>query len=306
LVIGFFMSETPNTHISQFLDYLKFQKRYSQHTIISYEGDLESFFSFISKQYETINASEIKPAMIRTWLAHLKGQGRSSKTINRKISTLKTYFKHLIREEVIDVNPTSTLVSPKQKKRLPEFIEKQSTETLFKQVDFPTDWNGLTSSLMMEILYQTGVRRAELIGLREEHVDVHQCTIKVLGKGNKERIIPVGKELISHIVNYQQQKKEKSFKHHASNLLVLENGKALYPKWVYNTTQKYLSLITTIDKKSPHVLRHTFATHLSNNGAPLNAIKELLGHSSLAATQIYTHNTIEKLKDIYKKAHPKA
>jgi integrase/recombinase XerC len=211
----------------------------------------------------------------------------------------------LIREEVIDVNPTSTLVSPKQKKRLPEFIEKQSTETLFKQVDFPTDWNGLTSSLMMEILYQTGVRRAELIGLREEHVDVHQCTIKVLGKGNKERIIPVGKELISHIVNYQQQKKEKSFKHHASNLLVLENGKALYPKWVYNTTQKYLSLITTIDKKSPHVLRHTFATHLLNRGTGLETLKDLLGHANLSATQVYTHNSFAQLTAVYAQAHPR-
>ncbi len=306
MVIGFFMSETPSTHIRSFLDYLKYQKRYSQHTIVSYEGDLESFFLFIAQQYETTNPSEIKSTMVRTWLAQLKGEGKSSKTINRKISTLKTYFKHLIREELIDVNPTSTIVSPKQKKRLPEFIEKQSTETLFKQVEFPTDWNGLTSSLMMEILYQTGIRRAELIGLREDHIDAHQCTIKVLGKGNKERIIPVAKELIEHVVNYQQQKKKQSFTHQSTNLLVLENGKALYPKWVYNTTQKYLSLITTIDKKSPHVLRHTFATHLSNNGAPLNAIKELLGHSSLAATQIYTHNTIEKLKDIYKKAHPKA
>ena len=306
MVIGFFMSETPSTHIRSFLDYLKYQKRYSQHTIVSYEGDLESFFLFVAQQYETTNPVEIKSSMVRTWLAHLKGEGRSSKTINRKISALKTYFKHLIREELIDVNPTSTLVSPKQKKRLPEFIEKQNTETLFKQVEFPSDWNGLTSSLMMEILYQTGVRRAELIGLREDHIDADQCTIKVLGKGNKERIIPVAKELIEHIVSYQKQKKEQPFKHQTTSLLVLENGKALYPKWVYNTTQKYLSLITTIDKKSPHVLRHTFATHLSNNGAPLNAIKELLGHSSLAATQIYTHNTIEKLKDIYKKAHPKA
>jgi integrase/recombinase XerC len=158
----------------------------------------------------------------------------------------------------------------------------------------------------MDLLYQTGIRRAELIGLREDHIDKANQAIKVLGKGNKERIIPVGAPLIAHISNYREAKSALSATEPISTLLVLENGKPLYPKWVYNTVRKYLSLITTIDKKSPHVLRHTFATHLSNNGAPLNAVKELLGHSSLAATQIYTHNTIEKLKDIYKKAHPKA
>lgn len=300
------MSQDQNIHIRSFLEYLKFQKRYSRHTLISYQCDLDSFWLFLQNQYEIMNPSEIRSGMIRTWLANLKEQDCSSKTINRKISALKTFFKHLIREEKVEINPMTTIVSPKQKKRLPEFLEAKSTATLYEYVEFPEDWNGRTAKLVMDLLYQTGIRRAELIGLREDHIDKAKQAIKVLGKGNKERIIPVGAPLIAHISNYREAKSALSATEPISTLLVLENGKPLYPKWVYNTVRKYLSLITTIDKKSPHVLRHTFATHLSNNGAPLNAVKELLGHSSLAATQIYTHNTIEKLKDIYKKAHPKA
>jgi integrase/recombinase XerC len=300
------MSQDQNIHIRSFLEYLKFQKRYSRHTLISYQCDLDSFWLFLQNQYETKNPAEIRSGMIRTWLANLKEQDCSSKTINRKISALKTFFKHLIREEKVEINPMTTIVSPKQKKRLPEFLEAKSTATLYEYVEFPEDWNGRTAKLVMDLLYQTGIRRAELIGLREDHIDKAKQAIKVLGKGNKERIIPVGAPLIAHISNYREAKSALSATEPISTLLVLENGKPLYPKWVYNTVRKYLSLITTIDKKSPHVLRHTFATHLSNNGAPLNAVKELLGHSSLAATQIYTHNTIEKLKDIYKKAHPKA
>jgi integrase/recombinase XerC len=300
------MSQDQNIHIRSFLEYLKFQKRYSRHTLISYQCDLDSFWLFLQNQYETKNPAEIRSGMIRTWLANLKEQDCSSKTINRKISALKTFFKHLIREEKVEINPMTTIVSPKQKKRLPEFLEAKSTATLYEHVEFPEDWNGRTAKLVMDLLYQTGIRRAELIGLREDHIDKAKQAIKVLGKGNKERIIPVGASLIAHISNYREAKAALSATEPMSTLLVLENGKPLYPKWVYNTVRKYLSLITTIDKKSPHVLRHTFATHLSNNGAPLNAVKELLGHSSLAATQIYTHNTIEKLKDIYKKAHPKA
>lgn len=289
-----------------FLDYLKFQKRYSQHTLVSYQCDLEGFIDFLQKQYDMQDPAGARSGMIRSWLAGLKEQNCSSKTINRKISALKTFFKHLIREGRVDVNPTTIIVSPKQKKRLPEFLEKKSTETLYHQIDFPDDWNGKTARLMLDLLYQTGIRRAELIGLREDHIDFGRSAIKVLGKGNKERIIPVGEQLIEHIREYRKAKSQIKEPGATPSLLVLENGKPLYPKWVYNAVNKYLSLITTIDKKSPHVLRHTFATHLSNNGAPLQAVKELLGHSSLAATQIYTHNTIEKLKDIHKKAHPKA
>jgi integrase/recombinase XerC len=173
-------------------------------------------------------------------------------------------------------------------------------------MEFADDWTGRTEKLILQLLYHTGMRQAELIGLKESQIDFAKDSIKVLGKGSKERIIPVGKELLTAVKEYMEQKQREIDQPNRIHLLVRTNGQPLYPKWVYNAVKKYLSKVTTIDKKSPHILRHTFATHLTNNGADLNAVKELLGHSSLAATQIYTHNTIEKLKDVYKKAHPKA
>lgn len=300
------MDTSAQIHISNFLDYLKFQKRYAQHTITSYNTDLADFFDFLQSQFNEQQIKSIKSVLVRSWLAELKMNKQSSKTINRKISTLKTFFKYLLRQGEIETSPMVTIVTPKQNKRLPEFVDKRDTDTLFLDVTFDKDWNGKTEYLVLMILYHTGVRQAELIGLKNSAIDKYNSTIKVLGKGNKERIIPIGKELLAEIMAYQTSKMEKIKDPDLECLLVRENGKKLYPKWVYNAVKKNLSLITTIQKKSPHVLRHTFATHLSNNGADLNAIKELLGHSSLAATQIYTHNTIEKLKDIYKQAHPKA
>ena len=293
-------------HIQSFLDYLKFQKRYSRHTIISYQYDLESFHTFLQAQFDVAEVQEVKPPYIRSWLASLKEEENSSRTINRKISSLKTFFKHLIRKEIVATNPMATIVTPKQSKRLPEFVDSRDTKTLFESVEFTDDWNGKTERLAISLLYNTGVRQAELIGLRENQIDYSKSTIKVLGKGSKERIIPIGEELLKEIKEYVKLKKELEEAPDRSVLLVRANGQKLYPKWLYNVVKRNLSLVTTIEKKSPHVLRHTFATHLSNNGADLNAVKELLGHSSLAATQVYMHNTIEKLKDIYKKAHPKA
>jgi len=300
------MDNNQQKHIASFLDYLKFQKRYAQHTIISYENDLSGFVDFIEKQYGSLSPKELKPTFIRSWLAALKGQDFSSKTINRKISALKTFFKYLLKQGVIETSPMTTIVSPKQSKRLPEYVERKDIGTLFDHVEFSDDWKGNTERMVFELLYNTGIRQAELIGLKENAIDFQRGLIRVLGKGSKERIIPVSAALTSRIKNYIDAKKKEMENPNREFLLVKEDGKKLYPKWVYNSVRKYLSLVTTIDKKSPHVLRHTFATHLSNNGADLNAIKELLGHSSLAATQIYTHNTIEKLKDVYKKAHPKA
>ncbi len=293
-------------HIASFLDYLKFQKRYAQHTITSYENDLTGFVDFIEIQYGSLSPNELKPTFIRSWLATLKGQDFSAKTINRKISALKTFFKYLLKQGLIEVSPMTTIVSPKQSKRLPEYVERKDMGTLFDYVEFTEDWKGNTERLVLELLYNTGIRQAELIGLKENAIDFQRGLIRVLGKGSKERIIPVSPTLVISIKNYIDAKKKELENPNREFLLVKDDGQKLYPKWVYNSVKKYLSLVTTIDKKSPHVLRHTFATHLSNNGADLNAIKELLGHSSLAATQIYTHNTIEKLKDVYKKAHPKA
>jgi integrase/recombinase XerC len=300
------MHPTFQNHIAKFLDYLKFQKRYSQHTIISYQTDLDYFFSFITNQFEENELIKIKPSYIRTWLASLKAEDNSSKTINRKISTLKTFFKFQLRQGVIDTSPMATIISPKQNKRLPQFVDSRDTNTLFNAITFDDDWQGKTTYLMIQLFYNTGIRQAELIGLKVSQIDFSKSVIKVLGKGSKERIIPISNELLKRIAEYIDGKKVEIKNADADYLLVKADGKKLYPKWVYNAVKKYLSLVTTIEKKSPHILRHTFATHLSNNGADLNAVKELLGHSSLAATQIYTHNTIEKLKDIYRQAHPKA
>jgi integrase/recombinase XerC len=191
-------------------------------------------------------------------------------------------------------------------KRLPQFVEEKDTRNLFSEVEFSEGFKGDTEKLVLEILYNTGMRKAELIGLKEHQIDISNCQIKVLGKGNKERIIPVSKVLMTDIKLYIAEKRRVMGRSEENFLFVNGKGKLLDPKVVYNIAKKYLSKVTTIDKKSPHILRHSFATHLMNNGADLNAVKELLGHSSLAATQIYTHNTIEKLKDVYKKAHPKA
>ncbi len=300
------MSQTPQQHIQSFLDYLKYQKRYSQHTIISYETDLRVFFEYLQQQYQVDNPIDIKPAFVRSWLAENKSLGISSKTINRKISSLRSFFKQQLKQGVITVSPMATIVSPKVSKRLPQFVEKKDMDTLFDHVEFPDDWNGITQRVIISLFYNTGMRQAELISLKESQVDVANSVIKVLGKGSKERIIPVSRELMSSLQQYMVKKKNTIPEADKTFLLVKEDGKKLYPKYVYHVVKKYLSLVTTIDKRSPHILRHTFATHLMNNGADLNAVKELLGHSSLAATQIYTHNTIEKLKDVHRKAHPKA
>lgn len=300
------MPQSERPAIQQFVDYLKFQKRYSRHTIISYQHDLSTFFDFILIQYGETALADIKPAFVRSWLAGLKQEGLESRSISRKISALKSFFKYLLKQEQLTVSPMATIISPKSSKRLPQYVEKADMDSLFSHVEFPDTWEGKTHRLLIRLFYNTGIRQAELVGLRERQIDGHNGSIKVLGKGNKERIIPVSTELMRDLVDYMTQKRAVFKSADTEYLLVNKKGRKLYPRYVYTVVNTYLSLITTIDKKSPHVLRHSFATHLMNNGADLNAVKELLGHSSLAATQLYTHNSIEKLKDIHKKAHPKA
>jgi integrase/recombinase XerC len=300
------MPQSIAQNIQSFLGYLSFQKRYSQHTIVSYKNDLNAFFDFLYTRFDETHLSDIKTTFIRSWLAELKEQGMESKTINRKISTLKSFFKYQLRQQSIAVSPMTSIISPKLKKRLPQYVDKKDISTLLTHVEFPESWSGKTDRLIIQLFYSTGMRQAELVELKESGISKSNSTIKVLGKGSKERIIPVNNQMIQKIQEYADEKR-KVFENYDSNiLLVTGTGKKLYPRYVYNAVHKYLGLVTTIDKKSPHVLRHSFATHLMNNGADLNAVKELLGHSSLAATQVYTHNTIEKLKDIHKKAHPKA
>ena len=300
------MPHTNHPQIGSFLDYLKFQKRYSRHTVIAYENDLISFFYFIVIQYENTSLADIKASYIRSWLAGLKEQGMESKSINRKISALKTFFRYQQKLGLLKSSPMATIISPKINKRLPQFVEEKDIKTLFNYVEFPDTWNGKTNRLLLQIFYNTGMRQAELVSLKESQVDKSNGVIKVLGKGNKERVLPISNELMKQVQQYITAKRSSFETVEKEMLLVNEKGNKLYPKYVYRTVTQYLSLVTTIDKRSPHVLRHSFATHLMNNGADLNAVKELLGHSSLAATQVYTHNTIEKLKDVYKRAHPKA
>jgi integrase/recombinase XerC len=292
--------------IQPFIDYLKFEKRYSAHTILSYKDDLEAFAVFVRDEFGGLALKEISPAVVRSWLASLKDQGLSSRSINRKVSTLRSFYKYQLSNGGVELSPMGAILSPKMSKRLPVYIERKDMAILFDEVRFPDDWEGLTDRLLLVILYYTGMRLSELIGLRENQVDDGNRSIKVVGKGNKERVIPVNEVLIAAIREYRDKKRVELAAPDTEVLLVGRKGKKLYPKYVYRAVRAYLAEVTTIEQKSPHVLRHTFATHLMNAGAELNSVKELLGHASLAATQVYTHNTIEKLKDVYKKAHPKA
>jgi integrase/recombinase XerC len=292
--------------LQSFLNYLKFEKRYSQHTIVSYQNDLQQFFAYIISQYQATNLTEIASTYVRSWLAELKGDKITAKTINRKASSLKSFFKYHLKTGAVTTTPMWSVITPKISKRLPEFVKEQDMENMFKYLPFPDDWKGKTDRLLLMLFYQTGMRLSEQVNLKENQVDFSKRVIKVLGKGNKERVVPVAEELIREMKAYQQAKRKEMETYDETYFFVLENGKRLYAKYVYLIVKKYLSEITTLNKKSPHILRHTFATHLTNNGADLNAVKELLGHSSLAATQVYTHNNIEKLKEAHKKAHPRA
>ena len=292
--------------IQPFLDYLKFEKRYSAHTLTSYQTDLVDFFDYLNIQFGNMPLKDISHTYVRSWLAGIKDKGLTSKSINRKISSLKSFFKYHLKTGAISDTPMAKVISPKVNKRLPVFVKESDTKKLVEALNKSTeDWKSLNAKMIITIFYETGMRLSELITLKEKQIDFSRSHIKVLGKGNKERIIPVSKKVIISIREYQQLKK-KNFEQPVDFLLTTEKGKKLYPKYAYLLVNQYLGQASTLDKKSPHVLRHTFATHLMNNGADLNAVKELLGHSSLASTQVYTHNTIEKLKDVHKKAHPKA
>ena len=297
--------ESHHLFLQPFFDYLKFEKRYSRHTLTSYQNDLVGFFDYMVMQFGETPLEQISHTFIRSWLASLKDGGLSAKSINRKISSLKSFFKFCVKTGRIKQAPMAKVTSPKAERRLPNFVAEKDIDTLFDHVEFPDTWKGRTEKLLLLVFYQTGMRLSEVIGLKEGSISFSNATIKVLGKGNKERIVPVQPVLLNEMRVYSEAKAAR-FKANPEHLLVSEKGKALQPRSVYASVKHYLCLVTTIQKRSPHVLRHTFATHLMNNGADLNAVKELLGHSSLAATQVYTHNSIEKLKNVYKKAHPKA
>jgi integrase/recombinase XerC len=299
------MSGQPNFPESgAFTAYLQFEKRYSAHTIRAYTDDLSQLADYLLVQYEIADFKQVKSSHVRSWLAHLKENNTQARTINRKISSIKTFCRFLLKTGAISQSPLVYISSPKAPKRLPVYVEQSQMETLLSRVEFSDDWKGHTEYLVILLLYHTGMRLSELLGIKTQHIDLQRESLKVLGKGNKERILPLTAPLKTAIEGYIRERG--AIAGDEERLLINEKGRPLYAKAVYLIVKKHLSLVTTLSKKSPHVLRHSFATHLSNNGAELNPIKELLGHASLAATQVYTHNTIEKLKDIHKKAHPKA
>jgi integrase/recombinase XerC len=293
--------------LERFIQYIKYEKRYSPHTVSAYQSDLEQFFKFLNHPEETVNhPSEISYQDIRSWMVHLM-EDQTARSVNRKIATLRKYFKFLLREGLITNNPASKIQSPKTVKHLPVVVEDEKLNTMLNNSEiFADDFTGTRDKLVIEILFGTGIRLAELVGMREDSINFYDGTIKVLGKRNKERIIPVNHELKLLLEKYIVLKKSENFHNNSLTLIVTNKGTEVYPKFIYLIVQRYLSYISTQDKKSPHVLRHTFATSLLNRGADLNAIKELLGHANLSATQVYTHNSVERLKSIYKLAHPKA
>lgn len=292
--------------IEAFLKYLQYEKRYSSHTVISYKNDLSQLEAHLKTIDADIASPSVTHKVLRQWIVSLIRDNISPRSVNRKIATLRSYYKFLLSRELIESNPTLKLRPLKTEKPLPEFIQEHEMVALLDHARFEDDFSGIRDKLLMELLYGTGIRLAELIGLRIQDINMYDHSIKVLGKRNKERIIPVTEGVIKLIKKYTAERTEVIVPKTENFLLLTDSGEQCYPMMVYRTVKKYLGGITQASKKSPHVLRHTYATHLLNKGADLNAVKDLLGHSSLAATQVYTHNSLEKLKSVFDQAHPKA
>ncbi len=292
--------------VESFLQYLRFEKRSSPHTLIAYQGDLAQFTAFLEKDFEWNLPEQATHMMIRSWIVHLMESGVEARSVNRKITAIRSFYKYLMRQGQVKINPMLRIQGPKTPVRLPVFVEEDKMDDLLTKVDFGEGYEGVMKKLIVELFYDTGMRRAELINLKIKDVDFYRASLKVLGKRNKERIIPMGKLLATSLEAYLKERKKVKAEATKDLLFVHENGKKLDANFVYSMINLYLGMVTTLDKRSPHVLRHTFATHMLNNGADLNAIKEILGHANLSATQIYTHNSIEKLKNIHRQAHPKA
>lgn len=294
--------------VEGFISYIRKEKRFSQHTVTAYSKDLQQFLFHVQENLEIKKIENIDHHDIRSWIISiLEDEKLQAVTVNRKISCLRSFYKYLVRNAVVTKNPMERITSLKMKKKLPLFLESRQMENLLDQMEFGDEFSGVRDKLIIELLYCTGMRRAELIGLRSSNVNKSKKELKVLGKRNKERIIPLSDASMALIEEYEQLRNAyfpdiKSVEF----LLLNDTGDKMSDGFVYRKVNRYLRLVTTIEKKSPHILRHTFATHMLNNGADLNAIKELLGHANLSATQVYTHNSIEKLTQIYKQAHPRA
>ena len=301
--------------LERFIQYIKFEKRYSPHTVSAYQSDLDQFMLFLNTPGDAIvvpepiitHPNQITYHDIRNWMVSMIDHKLTGRSVNRKMATLRKYFKFLLQEGVITQNPASKIRSQKIPKHLPVVVEGTSlTQMLDNDIVTDDDFEGMRNKLVVELLFGTGIRLAELLGLKDSDINDYEGTLKVLGKRNKERIIPINTELRILLGRYLELKKNQNFHNISVMLIVTSKGTDAYRQLIYLIVQKYLSNISTQTKRSPHVLRHTFATSLLNNGADLNSIKELLGHANLSATQIYTHNSVERLKSIYKQAHPKA
>ncbi len=293
-----------------FLNYLKYEKRYSDKTVESYKIDILQFFHFIQTEYQVGDLLVATNAIIRTWVVELVNKGQKPTSVKRKVSALKSYYKYHQKIGAIKTNPAGKINTPKIPDKLPKFVlERELKDLLIEKPDsyFKEGFEGIQEKLIVDMLYSTGMRRQELISLVWQDINFGLKQVKVTGKGNKQRIIPLGNELLNSLQIFKQQQAE-HLKYIPTEpyIFLTKSGEQVYDKYVYRLVSKHLKNCSTVEKKSPHVLRHSFATHMSNNGAKLNDIKELLGHASLASTQVYTHNTIEQLKEIYKKAHPKA
>lgn len=292
-------------NLELFLNYLKYEKRYSIHTITAYENDLDQFVLFGKTLVEDFCVEKTDHHLIRQWIISLMNNGICSRSVNRKISTLKTFYKFLMREAVIEKNPTDRVVIPKTGKKLPVFVQEKEMNRLLDERFFTEDFEGRRDKAVVSLFYGTGIRLSELVGIRFSDLNLSEKIVKVNGKRNKERLVPFPMEISTVLNDYIRQRNE-LFPDSGNILFLTGNGEPVYNKLIYRIVKKQLALVTTIDKKSPHILRHSYATHLLNRGADLNAIKELLGHANLAATQIYTHTTFEQLKKVYKQAHPRA
>jgi len=289
--------------LEQFLHYLRFERNFSRHTIVSYQNDLEQFSAFLKRTYELEKPEEALTTMIRSWMAEMMQEKISARSVIRKASALRTFYHFLLKEGVITTDPMMKISAPKMPSRLPVFVAQKDINLLFKDIEFPKTFNGVRDRLILEMFYATGMRLSELITMKDADVDTYNLTIKVFGKRAKERIIPIPGIIKEYITAYRNERNKLGLG--GEYFFISEKGLELYEKQVYLIVHNYLSMVTTLDKKSPHVLRHSFATHLLDNGADINSVKELLGHANLAATQVYTHNSLEKLKKVYKQAHPR-
>ena len=290
-----------DAYIKDFLEYLKFEKRYSEHTITSYSNDLLKFDNYLEDYYEGVIFHSIKSLHLRSYMVFLLEKKMAKSTVARKISAVKSLFKFLLKQQIVDSSPANLIETPKLDKKLPSFLKEDEIINLLNVIEFEDSFFGLRDKLLITLFYQTGVRLSEIIELKED--DVRLDDIKVLGKRNKERIIPLSGKVKNLITEYRK------IKHlefpNAKYFFIADKGNKMYEKFVYRKVNYYLSMVSSKQKRSPHILRHTFATHMLNNGADLNAIKELLGHENLSATQVYTHNSFEKLKSIHKQSHPR-